>query len=474
MKFWRKFYDKDGMKLQKENTGFWSGVIVGMLTGMASLISYQYFTGILREPRLTSRAFFSDDEPFESENALAMFIAAVNLHSGIQTRFLARGLDKQILHAGYRNFRECWARDFSFAAYGLIAMKQYKVVSDTLDAFFWHQKENGQLPIKLYSMGVVKRFLHSFLGREQPTEKILKPKYISGHGTPSLDGHTLLIISALHYAYKSNDKDFLQKYWGQLSHALKWLQNYHKDDRDILLNQDAYADWVDSVARRGCVLYTNVIYWKALRDMARAAASLDLKNEAIHYVTEAEGMSRTINERLWRSELGYFATSDSLDNLSSDGNLLSIAWGLATPEQAESILQVMKEAGMSEPVPTRVVHPSYPMKLVAIENRLGGLSNYHTDASWLWLGAWHLVALTRSGKMDEAKQVLERMVDVVVKDRQINEVHGPDGEPLSSIWYKPEAPLTWNAGMILYAHQVYEKHLQADAGILSILEGAVA
>ena len=73
--------------------------------------------------------------------------------------------------------------------------------------------------------------------------------------------------------------------------------------------------------------------------------------------------------------------------------------------------------------------------------------------------------------MDEAKQILERIVDVIVKDRQVNEVHGPDGEPLSSIWYKSEAPLMWNAGMVLYAHQVYEKHLQDSTNILSVLDG---
>lgn len=455
----------------KKNAGFWSGAVFGMLTGMASLISFQYLTGILREPRLTSKAFFSEDEPFESKNALAMFIAAENLHSGIQTRFLARGLGREILHAGYRNFRECWARDFGFASYGLIAMEQYEVVRDTLNAFFWHQKKDGQLPVKLYSMDVLTRFLHSLFGREQPTERILKPKYISGHGAPSPDGHALLIISALHYVNETGDVDFLQKYWNPLTRAMKWLQHYRKGGRDILLEQDAYADWVDSVARKGCVLYTNVIYWKTLTEMARTAAGLDLKDEAVHYVAEAESVSRAINERLWLPDMGYFATSQSLDNLSSDGNLLAIAWGLATPEQAESILQVMEEAGMAEPVPTRVVHPSYPMELIALENRLGGLSNYHTDSSWLWLGAWHLIALVQNEKMEEAKEVLERIVDVIVKDRQVNEVHSPDGDPLSSIWYKAEAPLTWNAGMILYAHQIYEQHLHASANILSVLEG---
>ncbi len=151
--------------------------------------------------------------------------------------------------------------------------------------------------------------------------------------------------------------------------------------------------------------------------------------------------------------------------------MLASAWGLATPEQTASILKVMKEARMSEPVPTRVAYPSYPMELISIENRLGGLANYHTDASWLWIGAWHVIALTKYGDTEQAQSVMERIVDVIVRDRQVNEVHGTDGKPLSSFWYRSEAPLTWNAGMVLYAYQVYEKQLQAETNILSLLEG---
>ena len=66
-----------------------------------------------------------------------------------------------------------------------------------------------------------------------------------------------------------------------------------------------------------------------------------------------------------------------------------------------------------------------------------------------------MVALARNGQMDEAQNTLERIVDVIVKDGQINEVHGADGKPLKSFWYSSEAPLTWNAGMLLYAYTVY-------------------
>lgn len=439
-----------------------------MLAGMASLISFQYLSRILLEPRLALKTVLSNESRFEDKGKMAMFIAAEGLRSGIRTRYLTRDVEKRVLHAGYRNFRESWARDFGFASFGLITIGRSGAVRDTLDAFFWHQKPDGQLPVKLYSMDVVTRYLHSVFGREQPTFKVLKPKFLSGHGAPSLDGQALLIISALNYVNKSDDRDFLREHWQRLTLAMKWLQNSRRGSNSLLLFQGPYADWADSIARKGCVLYTNVVYWKALVDMARAAASLGLSEEAMHYFAEAESISRALNERLWRSDFGYYQTSDELDSLSSDGNLLAIVWGLAEPGQAESILKVMDEAGMAEPVPTRVVHPSYPMNLIAIENRLGQLANYHTDSSWLWLGALHVIALVQIGCMEQAGLLLERIVDVIVKDRQVHEVHGPDGEPLSSVWYKSEAPLTWNAGMVLFAHQVYETRLHKTGGIPSV------
>jgi hypothetical protein len=177
---------------------------------------------------------------------------------------------------------------------------------------------------------------------------------------------------------------------------------------------------------------------------------------------------RAINRQFWRGELGYFITSDELTQLSSDGNLLAIAWGMTRPDQAESILRVMEEAKMAEPVPTRVTYPSYPRQLIALENLLGGMATYHTSASWLWIGAWHIIALVRTGRMDEAQNVVTRMLGVIVRDRQVHEVHAPSGRPLSSIWYTPEAPLTWNAGMVIYACHIFESKRQEEHSLLSL------
>lgn len=438
---------------------------------MASLLTFQYLSGILRRPRLTSKAILSEREEFENEEAQAIFISTESLRSGIQTRRLTHKLNKEIVHAGYRNFSESWARDFSFAAYGLLALKQYNPIKETLEAFLWHQTSEGQLPVKLHSLNVITRFMHSFFGREQPTEMLLRPKYLSAHGAPSLDGQALLVIAALEYTQATGNLAFLEKHWEELKAAISWLDNYRKGvDQDPLLHQGAFADWADSVARHGRVLYTNVIYWKALSEMALASACLDLQQEAVYYFVKAENVSRAINRYFWRNDLGYFITSEKLTQLSSDGNLLAIAWGLAKREQAESILRVMKETRMADPVPTRVTHPAYPRWLIAPENILGGMASYHTSASWFWIGAWHIIALAKTGYRDEAQRLVSSILQVIVRDRQVNEVYAPNGQPLASMWYTPEAPLTWNAGMVIHAYHVLENSRQEERKTLPLFD----
>lgn len=448
---------KNPTQINTHRPGFWSGAVFGALAGISSLLTYQYLSGILKQPRLMPWTILSNPEEFETQEALALFIASENLRAGIQIRRLRNGQHKEVLHAGYRNFRESWARDFGFASYGLLALEQYDTVRQTLEAFFAYQTPDGQLPVKLHSMDFVTRYFHSFLEREQSTEGVLRPKYISAHNTPSLDGQAMLVISALTYARKTKNTEFLRIHWASLSNAMYWLENHKLNSQDELLYQQSFADWADSVARRGYVHYTNVVYWKALFEMAQAAKDLDLPAQVALYESQAQRVAAAIRERFWRANQGYYATSDTLPQLSSDGNLLAITWELTTPEESQRILQVMDEAGMSDPVPTRCADTPYPAELIAIANILGGVPNYHTDAAWIWLGAWHVIALCRCGDLAKAQELLSRMSVIIVKDKQVHEVYGPNGQPLASIWYKPESPLTWNAGMFIFACKYFEE-----------------
>jgi GH15 family glucan-1,4-alpha-glucosidase len=439
------------------SSGFLAGTVFGATIGVMLAFGYQYLQQILSQPALMPGAVLSDIKDFDTQEARALFIAIENLRTGILERRLKDNRKKQVLHAGYRNFRESWARDFGFAAYGLLALQDYRPAKETLEAFFFHQTPQGQLPVKLHSIGVFTRFLHSLFNREQPIETVLKPKFRTGHGTVSLDGQALLVIAAANYVKWAEDKDFGMDYWGALSRAMHWLDGF-KDPGSGLLKQKAYADWADTVARRGSVLYTNVVYWKALHEMSAMAHYLDYEAEKRMFAGEADDLALAVQDHLWKSENGYFVTSDRLDNLSSAGNLLAIAWGLADEQQAHSILDIIQSVGMSRPVPTRVAYPPYSKKDIAIENLLAGLANYHTEAAWLWIGAWHMIALARTGRLDEARKLLSRMAEVVVEDGQVHEVYGPDGKALSSFWYTSESPLTWSAGMFVYAFHNLEAY----------------
>lgn len=396
-----------------------------------------------------------------SQGEKAIQIASANLRAGIEKRYMPDGRQRRVLCAGMRHFREPWARDFGFASYGLVELNEIQTLRETLDVFLEHQTAQGQFPVKIHGTNVLDRFLISLFGRQQPIDRPIRPKYSTAHNTISLDGNALVTIAALLYLRRFDDRNFYETHWPALRRGLAWLESYALGD-DGLLHQGAYTDWADSVSRVGRVLYTNVLYWKALQDFGSVAKKYENDEEANTFAERAERLRAVINKEFWREELGYFRTSAQFDLLNSDGNLLAVAWGLASNEQAQAILDNMQRLKMADPVPTQVTDRIYGSKFIAIENRLGGVPQYHTLAAWLWLGGWHVVALTKVGRLAQAKEILSRIDSLIVRDGVVHEVFGSDGQPLKSFWYSSEAPLTWSAGVIVYAHAYYQRGLQAS------------
>ncbi len=430
------------------------------IAGIFLLPLFRYFRKILDQPLLADRAVsVADSVSDRIEHACE--IAADNLRAGIERRHLEDGTERLILCAGLRNFREPWARDTGFASLGLLELGEYEVTRQALEIFLLTQRDTGQFPVKIHSTSVLDRYMHSLFKRQQPIDRPIKPKYITAHNTISLDGNALLIMAILNYATRTGDIDFARRNWFALKHALVWLST-HEQDADHLLHQGAFTDWADSIARQGKVLYTNVIYWKAIHDMAEMAERLEWRADQETLAAKAAQIRVSIQDHFWRSDLGYFVTSQIFDNLNSSGNLLAIAWGLTTEEQAHRILDAMRAFGMADPVPTQPVHRAYPRKFVALENRLGGVGNYHINFAWLWLGGWHAVALARCGRMEEARQILDRMAQVIVRDGEVHEVYAPDGAYASTFWYTSEAPLTWSAGMYVFAVREFERLRNQD------------
>lgn len=414
-----------------------------------------YSVRLLRQPRLT--AVFTPNARTSEQNEQAMRIAAANVRAAIEERPLPDGMRKLILNAGRRNFREPWARDFGFATFGLVELGEIRALRETLETFLLFQKATGQFPVKIHATGILDRYLHSLLGRQQPIYRPLRPKYKTAHNTQSLDGNALLTIAALNYLRHVNDEAFAHTHWNALKKALTWLETEALGS-DGLLHQGAYTDWADSIGRSGCIHYTNVLYWKALHEFAIDADRYGYQGDKVYFAAKASRLKTAINSHFWQEEAGFYSTSKQFkDILSSAGNLLAIAWGLASPAQANAILDVMAASGMAGPVPTQVTNREYGTPFIAIENRLAGIPHYHTSAAWLWLGAWHILALMRTQRLHEAGELLDRICALINRDGVVHEVYGKDGQYLSTFWYTSEAPLSWSASMVVYANAIYQR-----------------
>jgi len=429
-----------------------------------------YILGIFRKPRHFPQFISLDQDTLDK----GYVIANKNLKIGIEERQLPNGETKLVLCAGHRNFREPWARDLSFAVFGLMETREAEVARQSLEVFLHFQKSDGQFPIKCYSTGIIDRYVHSLFGRSQPTHTPLRPKYLSGHHTVSLDGNALLVIAILNYASYSNDLDFVRKHWAGLKQAVYWMEEKALHERDLLY-QEAYSDWADSLALKGYVLYTNVIYWKVLKEMADFSKKISSHEDTVQvdidpWLEKAARTRIAIYAEFWREDRGYFINSLEIPDLSSAGNLLAIAWGLVSNAQGRQILEALDRFKMSDPVPTKVMHKIVPKKFIAIENRIAGIPQYHTQAAWLWLGAWHVIALAKMGRVAEADEILERIMNVVERDKIVYEVYGVDGNFLSTALYTAEAPLTWSAGMIVYAYHYLD---QSKMGLKGSFESEV-
>lgn len=370
------------------------------------------------------------------------------LESCMEHRRVGPGERATVVCAGFRHFREPWARDFGFAAFGLLTEGRADVVNDGVRLFFSHQKSNGQLPLKLHSTNLAERYLHSVFHRVQPVDAALIPRFITAHGTRSLDSVLLLVIAWSECVLQTEDMSLAVDLHGQAVRALKWVERY--EGKTGLIHQGPFADWADSIGRRGPVLYTNVLWWKALKGVEEVEKLLP--DGMQHSDETADVVAHRIMDAYFKPEAGYLYQTPTDPMFAAAPNYMACAWGLANEEQANSILDYARNQGMSAIVPSRVTDREYKFYQVGPEMWIAGIPNYHTNCSWMWIGGWHAVACLETGRVEEAKEYVDRMLEIVDRDRTVFEVHDKTGKPLSTRLYHSEEPLSWNAALILYAY----------------------
>ncbi len=368
----------------------------------------------------------------------------------LKDRYVSHGI-----YAGKRHFSDVWLRDSCYASLGALELGDKDVVLANLETMFAHQHESGQIPLRVGQP----HFLLKYFGFDA---KIPKPRFTEDKGisTP-MDSNSLLLITVGRYIQISNDKSFLIRHFDAIKRAMTW--NFEQDlNHDLLIEEGPYAGWADSLKKSGTVLYTNVLHFAAVKNMAYLCHTIGRKADEAHYSYLADCIQSYITRLFWNGEhfIDWVSpTGERITHFSTDGNLFAIIFGLASREQSLSILNFIQKNALDSGFSTKTVFPEYPKKWVYPLFRLLGLHDYHNGLEWLWVGCADVIAKSMMGMHSEAHILLERISKKIIEHNGVFEVYD-NGKPVNRVFYRSEDWFAWSSGLFVWAcHQVGVKGL---------------
>jgi len=330
---------------------------------------------------------------------------------------------------------------------GYINLEIIYVVKDNLELFLNNLKSGKQVPFRIgrSTPGVILNYFSIGMDREK------KPYYNNDKSkNVSIDQNSLLVISSFEYYIKTKDKKFLENNIYKLKRVLDW--NFTQDkDKDNLIEENYYANWADSVKKRGKVLYSNVCHAHAIHCFSRMMHVFD-KKLSKEYHDKFLDIKKKINTLFWSGEhyIDWIDDEKQYNYFSTDGNTLAILWDIADPEKSKHIEEASHIFDLHD-VPSGCVHPKLPKNLVSPLIKSIGLGDYHNGLSWLWLGAINAAAKFKIGKKQDAADLIKKMSRLIVKHDGVFEVYENNGNPVKRIIYHSEQPFAWSSGLFLYA-----------------------
>ncbi|WP_157964675.1 alpha-L-rhamnosidase-related protein [Algibacillus agarilyticus] len=236
--------------------------------------------------------------------------------------------------------------------------------------------------------------------------------------------------------------------------------------------EQTYATWIVndlSQMATSKALSTNAAHYKALTLAAKIAKELNRTEVEIKYSDWASQLKKAINNRLWIEETGLYSSltageydSRPLKKYDWLGQSLAIITGIASNEQAASILSHYPHGPMGAPV----IFPQQPEIAV-----------YHNRAIWPFVTAYGLKAATSSQHTSAADAAYKTLIrGAALNLSNMENLEWLSGQPM---WLQMDAPSMsgpvinskyqlWSVAA--YLNMVVENvfGIKTDDGVLSI------
>jgi len=354
------------------------------------------------------------------------------------------------IYAGPRNHHEYWARDSFFASYGSLVLGDFDIVRKNLDLFTKFQSSSGHIPLRieeryhgvgLLGINIPHRTLTALYKPSQPWAGEV------------IDSNPLYLIALSEYILKSGDRDWAHKNKKSILKAISWIVG--KFDKRDLVTEGYNAGWADFTFKRGNVLYTNILVWKAFSLLCKALPP----DDASYCLILTKRLEKSIAKYFWSKKRGfYFDHIGKHGNIhkvfASDGNLLSIYFDYASISKGERIMDFINKNNLNK-IPVPIYFKGLEWKHKFWNDLI--FRSYNTENTFTWWGAISAVCRIKLDEIIGARRDLYNLSKIILKYGTVPEIVDPKGNLVRTFFYKSELKSSWAAGMFTYAYHFAKK-----------------
>jgi len=334
-------------------------------------------------------------------------------------------------------YDQIWSRDGAHAVGNYYARANPKAVCDSLETTFRHQRDDGQLPLRVervyaplrlipgVGVWLSKKLFDLFEEKKNGRKEnaVYKGEDMSG-GEDTVPA-TIIAIGELFIASKDG-KDFVEKHYDQIKKSIEHFRT-KIDKEDGLADLDKSPDWAETIQREGKLGTINVWWARALRLMEFMSKQLGHKEDSVKFKEEFNEVKKNILEKIYNKKDAYFRTEVGKDQVDTVASVFGSLF-LLNPAEA---------ARVQETLTNRTKHssglvnfdPPYPKEKISGFVRMVGNAHYHNENVWPWVTCENIqvkikIALQHPDQVTREKYKKEAIEDLVSVSKLFRDADG--------------------------------------------------